>query len=305
MITQQLGRAGIEVPRIALGCMRMEELSVQEVQRLVEVSVDAGINFFDHADIYGAGRSEEIFAEAFHSSSLSRDGIILQSKCGIREGLFDFSREHILRSVDGILSRLQTGYLDILLLHRPDTLMEPDEVAAAFVSLKEAGKVRHFGVSNMNPFQMELLQRSLPMKLAVNQLQMSLTHTGMIDSGFNVNMRVDESNVRDGGVLDYCRLNGITIQTWSPFQYGFFEGVFIGSSRYPGLNRELERIAEENAVTPSAVAIAWLLRHPATMQPVVGTTKPGRLMDIARAAEFTLSRADWYSLYLSAGNQLP
>ncbi len=308
MTTFKLGENsidGVEVPRIALGCMRMEERSAAEVQKLIEVSMDSGINFFDHADIYGGGRSEEIFAEAFKAAGMSRDKVFLQSKCGIRYGMFDFSREHILSSVDGILSRLQTDYLDVLLLHRPDTLMEPEEVALAFSSLKESGKVRLFGVSNMNPGQMELLQRALPMKIAANQLQLSLTNTGMIDSGFNVNMTVGGAFVKDGGVLEYCRLNDITIQPWSPFQYGFFEGVFIGSKKYPELNAELERVAGKYGVTASAVAVAWLLRHPAGMQPVVGTTNPQRLKDISRGADFNLSREEWYRLYLSAGNVLP
>ncbi len=308
MTTFKLGESsldGVEVPRIALGCMRMEERSAAEVQKLIEVSMDFGINFFDHADIYGDGLSEEIFTEAFKAAGLSRDKVYLQSKCGIRDGMFDFSREHILSSVDGILSRLKTNYLDVLLLHRPDALMEPDEVAEAFSSLKKSGKVRLFGVSNMNPGQMTLLQQALPMKIIANQLQLSLTNTGMIDSGFNVNMSVDGAFVKDGGVLEYCRLNDITVQPWSPFQYGYFEGVFIGSKKYPELNAELERVAGEHGVTASAVAVSWLLRHPAVMQPVVGTTNPQRLEDISRAVDFTLSREEWYRLYLSAGNVLP
>jgi len=305
VINQLLGKSELEVPRIALGCMRMEERSPEEVQQLIDISIEAGMNFFDHADIYGGGKSEEVFAEAFQTVGLSRDKVILQSKCGIREGMLDFSREYILSSVDGILNRLKTDYLDILLLHRPDTLMEPEEIAEAFTSLKESGKVRFFGVSNMNPGQMELLQQALPMKIVTNQLQLSLTNTGMIDSGFNVNMTVDEAAVRDGGVLEYCRLKKITIQPWSPFQYGFFEGVFIGSNKYPKLNSELDRIAEENEITASAVSVSWLLRHPAVMQPVVGTTNPQRLKDIARGADFHMSRKDWYSLYLSAGNRIP
>ena len=305
MIRQQLGRSGIEVSRIALGCMRMEERTAGEIRKLLDTAMDAGINFFDHADIYGGGRSEELFAEAFKAAGFSRDKVILQSKCGIRNGMFDFSREHILGSVEGILKRLQTDYLDILLLHRPDTLMEPEEVAEAFSALKESGKVRAFGVSNMNPGQMELLQKALPMKIAANQLQLSLAYTGIIDSGFNVNMTVEGAYVKDGGVLEYCRLKDITIQPWSPFQYGFFEGVFLGSDKYPGLNKELERIAGEQGVSAPAVAVAWLLRHPAGMQPVVGTTNPRRLKDISLAADFTLSREDWYSLYRSAGNVLP
>ena len=207
--------------------------------------------------------------------------------------------------MDGILSRLGTDYLDVLLLRRPDTLFEPEEVADAFSHLETSGKVRHFGVSNMNPGQMDLLRREIEVPLVANQLQLSLCHTGVIDAGFNVNMTIDPGVVRDGGVMEYCRLHDITIQAWSPFQYGFFEGVFLGDEKFPELNRVIDEMAKEKGVTNSAIAIAWLLRHPARIQPVLGTTSAQRIREIARAAEVEMSRDEWYRLYLAAGNRLP
>ena len=305
MTRLKLGGDGPEVSSIGLGCMRIAELSDAAAATLIAAALDSGIDLFDHADIYGAGKSEEIFARAMAMLGVARETVVLQSKCGIRDGMFDFSREHIVSSTEGILRRLETDYLDILLLHRPDTLMEPDEVADAFESLESAGKVKYFGVSNMNPGQIDLLRRSLSGKLYANQLQLSLARTGMIDSGFNVNMMRDSSVVRDGGILEYCRLNDITIQPWSPFQHGFFEGVFLGSEKYPELNSELEGLAAGRGVDPSAIAVAWLLRHPAMMQPIVGTTNAERLKRISEAAEISLDRREWYALYRSAGNALP
>lgn len=300
-----LGASGFEVPVIGMGCMRISAMSPVEAAALIITAMESGINFFDHADIYEDGKAEEVFAAGLTEAGLKREEVILQSKCGIREGMFDFSRDHIVSSVDGILQRLDSDYLDVLLLHRPDVLMEPDEVAEAFSLLKDSGKVRHFGVSNQNPGQMELLKRALPMPLVANQLQLSLAVTGMIDSGFNVNMTVDAAIVRDGGVLEYCRLNDITIQPWSPFQYGFFEGVFLGSDKYPELNAELNRQSAESGMSPTALSVAWLLRIPGAVQPITGTTKASRLKDIATAADYSMSRADWYALYRSAGNILP
>src|ERR1051325_966883 len=232
----QFVHGGFTGSEIALGCMRMSRVSVSEASTLLNTCLDEGIDFFDHADIHGGGKSEEVFAQAV--TPAIRGKIILQSKCGIRKGFFDFSREHVWSSVDGILKRLRTEYLDILLLHRPDTLMEPEEVAEAFDYLKNAGKVRHFGVSNQNPGQIELLSKYLNVPIVANQLQFSLTNTGMIDSGLNVNMEIDAGVNRDGGVLEYCRLKDITIQAWSPFQYGFFEGTFLGNAKFPELNAE-------------------------------------------------------------------
>lgn len=300
-----IGKSGLEGSVISLGCMRIAGLSNQEADDLLAAAWESGIDFYDHADIYGGGKSEEVFAGALGRSSISRDQILLQSKCGIRKGMFDFSRAHILTAVEGSLRRLQTDYLDVLLLHRPDTLMEPEEVADAFSQLHASGKVRRFGVSNMNPGQIELLRKYVEQPLIANQLQLSLTNTGMIDAGFNVNMEIDPSIVRDGGILEYCRLHDITIQPWSPFQYGFFEGVFLDNPKFPELNKAIDAMAAAKGVTNSALAIAWLLRHPAKMQPILGTTNPQRVRDIARAAEVEMTREEWYGLYLAAGNQLP
>ncbi len=300
-----IGKSGLEGSVISLGCMRISSLSSQEVDELLAAAWESGIDFYDHADIYGNGQSEEVFAGALSRTSIRREEILLQSKCGIRKGMFDFSRDHILAAVEGSLRRLQTDYLDVLLLHRPDTLVEPEEVADAFSQLHRAGKVRHFGVSNMNPGQIELLRRYVEQPLIANQLQLSLTNTGMIDAGLNVNMEIDPSIVRDGGILEYCRLHDITIQPWSPFQYGFFEGVFLGNDKFPELNGAIDAMAAAKGVTNSAIAVAWLLRHPAKMQPILGTTQPQRVREIAQAAQVEMTREEWYRLYLAAGNKLP
>lgn len=305
MRTMHLGSSELTVPVIAVGCMRIGSLEIREAERFIETALELGANFFDHADIYGGGRCEEVFAQAAHLSASRRERFILQSKCGIRKGMYDFSKEHILESVDGSLKRLHTEYLDVLLLHRPDALMEPDEVAEAFDLLERSGKVRHFGVSNQNPMQMQLLQKHMSQKIVANQLQLSVTNTTMIGSGLNVNMENAAAVNRDGGVLDFCRLNDITIQPWSPFQYGFFEGVYLGNEKFPELNRTIDELAEKYGVTNTTIVIAWLLRHPAHLQPISGTMNPERLRQIAGGAELTLSREEWYQIYLAAGNQLP
>jgi predicted oxidoreductase len=301
----KLGTSQLEVPVIAVGCMRINALERPEAARFVHAALEEGANFFDHADIYGGGACEEIFADAVGMDSRVRESVILQSKCGIRKGMFDFSREHILASVDGILKRLRTEYLDVLLLHRPDALVEPEEVAAAFDELEREGKVRHFGVSNQRPRQIELLRRSVRQPIVANQLQLSITNATMITSGLNVNMLNDAAVDRDGEVLDFCRLNDITVQPWSPFQYGFFEGVFLGNEKFPELNAAIDEVAARHGVTNTTIAIAWLLRHPARMQPVTGTTNVERLRDCCRAAEVNLSREEWYAIYRAAGNRLP
>ena len=306
MKTIKLGRTGMDVPVLALGCMRLADADRKQAAEYFRTALDLGLNFFDHADIYACGRSEEVFADLVRESGVSRDKLIIQSKCGIVPGkMYDFSKAHILNSVDGILKRLNTDYLDVLLLHRPDALMEPEEVAEAFDALEAAGKVRHFGVSNQNPMQMQLLQKYMPMPIAANQIQLSLACCTPISAGIHVNTGEEAAVDRDGSVLDYCRLNDITIQPWSPFQYGFFEGVFLGSDKFPSLNRVIDGIAERHGVSNTTVAIAWILRHPAHMQPVAGTMNPGRLADICRAADVTLSREEWYAIYQAAGNVLP
>lgn len=305
MRTIGLGTSGLQVPVVAVGCMRMNALEKREAEAFIQTALEQGANFFDHADIYGGGRSEEIFADAFGMNANKRESIILQSKCGIRKGMFDFSKEHILTSVDKILKRLQTDYLDVLLLHRPDTLVEPEEVAEAFDTLEREGKVRHFGVSNQHPLQIELLRKYVKQPLVANQLQLSITNATMITSGFNVNMENAAAVNRDGGILDYCRLHDITIQPWSPFQYGFFEGVFLGSDKYPELNAKIDEIAAKYEVTNTTIAIAWILRHPAKMQPIIGTMNATRLQECIKASDIQLTRQEWYEIYLAAGNVLP
>ena len=292
MRTIKLGTSKLEVPVIAVGCMRINALDKNEAEHFIQTALEEGANFFDHADIYGGGTCEEIFADAIHMNDDIREKIILQSKCGIRKGMFDFSKEHILESVDGILKRLKTDYLDILHLHRPDALVEPEEVAEAFDILESSGKVRHFGVSNQNPMQIQLLKKSVKQPIVANQLQLSITNATMISNGINVNMGNDSAVSRDGSVLDYCRLNDITIQPWSPFQYGFFEGVFLGNDKFPELNQKIDEIAGKYEVSNTAIAIAWLLRHPARMQPVTGTMNTGRLKDCCKASDVYLTRQE-------------
>jgi predicted oxidoreductase len=234
-----------------------------------------------------------------------RERMLLQTKVGIRPACYDFSKAYILEAVDGSLKRLRTDHLDVLLLHRPDALVEPEQVAEAFDALESSGKVRYFGVSNQNPMQIELLKKSVKQKLLFNQLQFSITNTGMIDAGINVNMKVDRSIDRDGGILDYCRLHDITIQPWSPFQYGFFEGAFLDNDKFPELNRTIDAIAASRGVTNTAIAVAWILRHPARMQPILGTTNPGRLKDACQASGVALTHQEWYDIYLAAGNKIP
>lgn len=297
------GKSGIKVPTIAVGCMRISNMTEREVSEFVDTAVGLGANFFDHADIYGGGKSEEVFGKVITPSM--RDKVMIQTKCGIRNGQFDFSYEHIINSVDGSLKRLGTEYIDVLLLHRPDALVEPEEVARAFDHLKTSGKVRHFGVSNQSPYQMELLQRAMPMPICTNQLQFGIMHAPMIQAGINVNMYNDSAINRDGGVLDYCRLNNITIQPWSPMQYGFFEGCFVDNEKFPELNATMQKIADKYEVTKTTIAIAWILRHPAKMQPVTGTTNITRLVDSLKATDINLTREEWYEIYRAAGNILP
>jgi predicted oxidoreductase len=302
----KLGTSTLQVPVIAVGCMRITRLTKPEAERFVQTSLEVGANFFDHADVYGDGASETIFAEAAHMNSDVRGKMFLQSKCGIRRGIaFDFSKQHILAAVDGSLKRLKTDYLDVLLLHRPDALVEPEEVAQAFDQLQSSGKVRNFGVSNQNPMQIQLLKRYVKQPIVANQLQLSITNANMISQGLHVNMQDERAVNRDGSILDFCRLNDITIQPWSPFQYGFFDGVFLGSDKFPVLNKKIDEIAAKHGVTNTTIAIAWLLRHPAHMQPVTGTMNAQRLRDCAKAADIRLTHEEWYEIYLAAGNILP
>lgn len=296
------------VSNIAQGCMRLDVLSVQEVEALIRSDLALGINFFDHADIYGGGTCESLFGEVLKKDPTLREQMIIQTKCGIHRSEtnhFDFSKDYIIACVDKSLERLQCGYLDYLLLHRPDTLVEPEEVDAAFEELYASGKVRHFGVSNHNPLQIELLQKDVKRPIEINQMQFSIMHTPMIDAGFNVNTFDARAIDRDNMTLEYCRIHDITIQCWSPFQFGMFEGVFLDNPKFPEVNKRVNELAKHYNVTNSTIAVAWILRHPAHMQVVLGSTNLSRIKDICEVENFSLTREEWYSIYIAAGNLLP
>lgn len=302
----ELGKSGLKVSAVAVGCMRMANVGESGARELVEKALELGLNFFDHADIYGGGECESIFSRVVNLTPSLREKMIIQSKCGIVPGvMYDFSYEHIVFSVEKILKRLNTDYLDVLVLHRPDALVEPEKVARAFDELHNSGKVHFFGVSNYRPSQIELLKKYVKQPIIVNQLQFSITNSNMIASGLEVNMTSSGSFDHDGSVLDYCRLNDITVQAWSPFQYGMFEGCFIGNEKFPELNKKLDELAEKYNTSSTAIAAAWILRHPANMQLISGTMNPQHLAEIADGMEIELTREEWYSLYLSAGHILP
>jgi predicted oxidoreductase len=301
-------RTDLQASNVVLGLMRISSLDDEQIRELVGTARDEGINFFDHADIYGGEHGcERRFGDAISFSPADREQVIIQSKVGIRPGYFDFSAEHITSSVAESLKALRTDYLDVLLLHRPDTLVEPDEVAAAFDQLHREGKVRHFGVSNHTPGQIELLKRSLNVPLIFNQVQLSITHAPLFASGIAANMAgLDQSIVRDNGLLDHARLNDITLQAWSPFQKGFFDGVFLGDrENYAELNDALDELAAKYGVTPTGIAVAWITRHPADIQVVLGTTKPSRVQESAAGSEVPLTRQEWYRLFTAAGYIVP
>ncbi|MDO4273616.1 MAG: aldo/keto reductase [Eubacteriales bacterium] len=304
----EIGSTGITASAIVQGCMRINTMTISEIEKLVYQDLENGINFFDHADCYTDGECERLFGEVLKLHPDLRNNIKLQTKCGILTGelyYFDFSKNHILKAVDESLSRLSTDYIDFLLLHRPDALVEPEDVAAAFDILQSSGKVLHFGVSNQNPGQMELLKKYVKQPLEINQLQFSIMHTGMIDEGFSVNTKFEGSLNHDGSVLNYCRLHDCTIQAWSPFQYGFFDGPFLDNPKFPELNKKISQIAEKYQVSGDAVAIAWILRHPANMQAVIGSTNLKRLHNASKAGNITLTRKEWYEIYHAAGNFIP
>ncbi len=305
MIKPLFDQYAIQQAKLIVGCWRVDQLEQTALCHLLETALDNGLNFFDHADIYGHGQSESKFGAAIASLQVKREYLLIQSKCGIRTGFYDSSKKHILESVDNSLQRLNTEYLDVLLLHRPDALMNPDEIADAFSTLFDSGKVRHFGVSNFRPMQIELLRKHLPMPLLFNQLQFGLAHTGMISSGLNANLHNDGAIDRDGDVLSYCQLHSISIQAWSPLQFGFFEGNFIDHPNFPELNRVLNELTNVYQCTPAALAIAWILRHPANMQVLLGTTQSSRLLQLSQANHVQLTREHWYALYRAAGNTLP
>lgn len=297
------------VSAIIQGCMRMPDLSAEDAAKVIRTAYDCGVNFYDHATCYGQdGAAESKFAEAFPLTGLKREDIYIQSKCGLcfDRNEFDWTKDNILSSVDDSLRRLKVEYLDTLLLHRPDVLYDPEEVAEAFDILEESGKVRYFGVSNLVPMQIELLKKYVKQPLVINQVQLSLEQSQLIDQALYMNNKTTDFSInRDGNALDYCRLKDITIQAWSPLQFGMFGGSFIDNPDFPELNKTLGELAEREQVSKAAIAIAWILRHPAKMQAIIGSMNPGHIKDVCAAADVTLSHHDWYALYLSAGKYLP
>lgn len=317
MKTVKIGGTNWETSNVALGIMRMGTLPVPQAVEALQVAHEAGINFIDSADIYGndpqlgRGSSEIHFGQAFKQSGLHRDDFYIQSKGGLFANAdnkitrYDSSKTHLIEAVDGILQRMGIDYLDSFLIHRPDPLMDPAEVAAAFDQLQAAGKVRHFGVSNFNPQQVALLQSAVDQRLLVDQLQFSIAHTGMIDFGLHTNMTDTRSINHDGGLIEYARRKQITIQTWSPFQYGTFAGTFINNEKFTKLNDLLAKLATKYHVSKNAIAVAWILRHPAHMQVLLGTMNPQHIADSAAGSDITLTKQEWYDIYFAAGNDLP
>lgn len=308
MRTLTLPGSSLTASNVVLGLMRIEQLGDAEIRALVGAALDAGITMVDHADIYGSHlhACEERFAQAMRLTPSQREGIVIQTKCGIADGYYDSSHDHIVEAVEASLRALDTDHIDILLIHRPDTLVEPEEVARAFDELASSGKVLNFGVSNHTPGQIELLRHYLTQPIVANQLQLSIPHAPLIAQGLAANMAgLDQSASRDLGILDYCRLHGITIQAWSPMQAGFFTGVFLGSPQYPQLNEVIDRLAASYQVPPLAIATAWITRHPAAMQVILGTTRPDRVADSALGSDLPLTRQEWYELYRAAGHDLP
>ncbi|WEV69496.1 aldo/keto reductase [Bifidobacterium sp. ESL0775] len=308
----ELGTSGVKASRTALGAMRIRSKTRDEAKEIVRTALDGGINFFDTADCYGAGESTRRLGQALKDVGVDRGSIYVQTKFGIYRDpasdditRYNFSKGHLVAALDSELKNLQTDYVDFVLLHRPDTLVELDELAEAFNELQTSGKVRHFGVSNVNPMQVELLQSALDQKLEVNQLQFGLGHTGMVRQEFHVNMDDAPSIDHDGGLISYSRLKKMTIQAWSPFQFGFFGGVFIDNPKYPELNKTLQRVADAHGVSKNAIAVAWILRHPAKMQVLLGSMTPSRLREMMAGADVEISAQEWYDLYVAAGNDLP
>ena len=303
MYNQEL--LNVEIPAVILGCMRMGDKDINTVKQIIQASYDSGVTFFDHADIYGKGESERLFGQALNELDIDRSKLWIQSKASIRQGMFDFSQEYLLEAVDGILSRLQTDYLDSFLVHRPDTLVDLKEFAQTLQILHDNKKVKYFGVSNCNSMQIEMLKKYCTVPLVFNQIQFGPMHSKIIDSGINVNIGDDFGVNRDGSILEYSRINDITLQAWSPLMVGFFEDNFMNNEKYPELNEVLNKLASKYGVSESAIVCSWITTHPANIQIIIGTMNPLRIREMAKGADITLNRQEWYEVYLSAGHRLP
>lgn len=294
-----------DIPSVILGCMRMASKSLEEVEEILKTALESGITFFDHADIYGKGQSEILFGQAIKNIGVERSKIWVQSKASIRPGMFDFSQEYLLGAVDGILERLQMTYLDSFLVHRPDTLVDLEEFAETLQILHDSGKVKYFGVSNCNVMQIEMLKRYCSVPLVFNQIQFGPMHAAIVDHGINVNINDDLGINRDGSILEYSRIHDMTLQAWSPLMVGFFEDNFMDNPKYEELNVCLQELALKYNVTPAAIVCSWITTHPANIQIICGSMTPQRIVEMAMGSDITLTRQEWYAVYLAAGHRLP
>jgi predicted oxidoreductase len=290
---------------IGLGCMRLAKLNVEEAEKLISSALNNGITLFDHADIYGNRKCESLFGEVLKRNPNFREKMIIQSKCGICRGYYDLSKEYIIKQVEESVRLLNCGYLDILLLHRPDALVDYEEVNEAFKYLYDKGLVKEFGVSNMNPIQIELYNKKLEHKIKHNQVQFSIVHSHMISEGLFVNMSEEESSMHSCNLIEYSMLKDIKLQAWSPLMASWDDGSFIDNPKYEKLNKKLEEVASKYNVTKNCIAISWILRHPANILPIVGTTSILHLNEMIKAKDIKLTREEWYSLYLASNHILP
>ena len=295
----QFGK-NITASKIAYGCMRLGGKSKEDAKSAVLTALDFGVNFFDNADIYHDGVSEEYFGEAI--KGIDRESIFIQSKCGIRKGFYDFSKKHIVSSVEGSLKRIGIDYLDVLCLHRPDVLMKGEEVAEAFENLCSRGLVKNFGVSNFNPMQVEYLKKYTEFPLVANQLQLGLFHTGMIDSWMCANMNNSFATDKDGSVLPYSMLNDMVIQAWGPMRSD--NGIFTEDNAVADKMPALQKWADKYNLSKDALAIAFINQLD-IVQPIIGTTNVDRIKDQLSSADAEIEKSDWYHIYTEMGNLVP
>lgn len=291
--------------KIALGCMRISDMSVEDLSNLITTAIENGITLFDHADIYGRRKSEELFGKVLKDNPNLRKQIKIQSKCGISKGYYDLSKDYIINQVKESVRLLNCDYLDTLLLHRPDALVDYKEVNEAFKYLYDNGLVKSFGVSNMNPYQIQLYKKYVEFDITVNQIQFSLVHSYILNQGMFFNTSDNEAIDHSSGILEYCQLNDIQIQAWSSLMASWEDGTFIDNPKYEKLNQKLQELADEYNVNKNAIAIAWILKHPANIVPIVGTTSIEHLKQICEAQNINISKKQWYDLYLAAGHCLP
>ena len=291
--------------KFILGLMGLNKLNLEQAEKFILDAIDLGINYVDLADIYGNGECEELFGEVLKRNPNIRNKLIIQSKCGIREGFYDFSYDHIISCVKQSLNRLNIKYLDVLLLHRPDILCDFDELKKALIYLKENNLAKSFGVCNMNKAYIKLLKEKTGFDFIVNQLEFSITSTQLIDDILNMNTNDELANDKSGDALIYCYLNNISLQAWSPLKVSLSEGSFINNPKYVELNNYLDELANKYNASKVSIALSFIYRLPFNITPVVGVSSINHLKDALKSKEINLSKEEWYKLYLIAGHKLP